>query len=73
MNTIPIVSVSFFAIIGILAMMLLYRERKLASKGIAVAGVVSNRGHKNNTFWIDYDFSMEDGGSIKGGGIIRHL
>jgi hypothetical protein len=57
-----------FAIIGSVVMVILSRERRLASEGRPSVGVVATCAPKDRTFWVKYDFSTEDGRSIKGSG-----
>lgn len=57
-----------FAIIGGVIIAVLRSERRLASEGMPSIGVITICTPKNRTFWVKYDFSTEDGRSIKGSG-----
>jgi len=54
--------------IGVGFMMPLIRERRLAREGVPAVGVVTSSVLKNRTFWVEYDFCVDGGRSIKGSG-----
>jgi hypothetical protein len=68
LNLESIVFMIFFAIMGSVVMVILSRERRLASEGMPSVGVVTICAPKDRTFWVKYDFSTEVGRSIKGSG-----
>jgi YD repeat-containing protein len=63
-----IVVLTLFGTCGAIYMTVLWRERKLVSRGKLVAGVVANCVRKNRMYWVEYRFSTEDGTSIDGSG-----
>lgn len=60
-----------FSILGSIILAILYGERRFVREGSPTVGTVTSCALKERLFRLEYDFSTEDGASIKGSGESR--
>jgi len=63
---VPDVFALFFATMGIVGLVFLLRNRKLAREGRAAEGLVTSCAPNKRQYRVDYEFSTEDGARMKG-------
>jgi hypothetical protein len=66
MDLIPEVFMLFFTSVGIVALVALFRDRKLARRGRPAKGVVIDCSPGKSEFRVEYEFRTDDGATVTG-------